>query len=83
MAARRAKFHYIGNVRAGDAFPEFLVLWALVPIIFFSFSESKLPGYILPSMPPLTILTGDYLNRMRRRGLKPWLLILMRCSPGY
>jgi 4-amino-4-deoxy-L-arabinose transferase-like glycosyltransferase len=45
-------------------------------VIFFSFSESKLPGYILPSVPPLTILSGDYLNRMRERGLKPWLLIL-------
>ncbi len=73
--ARRAKYHYMGNFRAGDAFPEFLVLWALVPIVFFSFSDSKLPGYILPSIPPLTILTGDYLNRMRERGLKPWLLI--------
>jgi 4-amino-4-deoxy-L-arabinose transferase-like glycosyltransferase len=73
--ARRAKGHYMGNFRAGDAFPEFLVIWALVPIIFFSFSESKLPGYILPSIPPLTILTGDYLNRMRGRGLKPWLVV--------
>jgi 4-amino-4-deoxy-L-arabinose transferase-like glycosyltransferase len=73
--ARRAKYHYMGNFRAGDAFPEFLVLWALIPIIFFSFSQSKLPGYILPSIPPLTILTGDYLNRMRERGLRPWLLI--------
>jgi 4-amino-4-deoxy-L-arabinose transferase-like glycosyltransferase len=73
--ARRAKYHYMGNFRAGDAFPEFLVLWAVIPIIFFSFSQSKLPGYILPSIPPLTILTGDYLNRMRERGLKPWLLV--------
>jgi len=73
--ARRAKYHYMGNFRAGDAFPEFLVLWALIPILFFSFSQSKLPGYILPSIPPLTILTGDYLNRMRERGLRPWLLI--------
>jgi len=49
---------YLGYQRAGDAFPEFLVLWALFPILFFSFSGSKLPGYILPSLPPLTILTG-------------------------
>jgi 4-amino-4-deoxy-L-arabinose transferase-like glycosyltransferase len=73
--ARGAKYHYMGNFRAGDAFPEFLVLWALIPIIFFSLSRSKLPGYILPSIPPLTILTGDYLNRTRERGLKFWLLI--------
>ncbi len=66
--------HYLGHGRAGDAFPEFLVLWALFPVVFFSFSGSKLPGYILPSIPPLTILTGDYLFRSRRAGLKPWLL---------
>ena len=47
--------------RPGDAFPEFLVLWALIPVVFFSFSQSKLPGYILPALPPITILTGDYL----------------------
>jgi Dolichyl-phosphate-mannose-protein mannosyltransferase len=52
----------------GDAFPEFLVLWALIPIVFFSFSQSKLPGYILPSIPPIAILTGDYLYRRRQPG---------------
>ncbi len=71
---RRQHVPYLGNPRAGDAFPEFLVLWALFPILFFSFSGSKLPGYILPSIPPLTILTGDYLWRSRRNGLAPWLL---------
>ncbi len=71
---RRRPIPYLGHSRAGDAFPEFLVLWALFPILFFSFSGSKLPGYILPSLPPLTILTGDYLYRTRRTGLKPWLL---------
>jgi 4-amino-4-deoxy-L-arabinose transferase-like glycosyltransferase len=65
---------YLGHTRAGDAFPEFLVLWVLFPIVFFSFSGSKLPGYILPSIPPLTILAADYLNRIRRRGLPNWLL---------
>jgi hypothetical protein len=61
--------------RPGDAFPEFLVLWSLIPIVFFSFSESKLPGYILPSIPPITILTGDYLFRRRRPGLNRWILL--------
>jgi 4-amino-4-deoxy-L-arabinose transferase-like glycosyltransferase len=61
--------------RPGDAFPEFLVLWALIPILFFSLSRSKLPGYILPSIPPITILTGDYLFRCRERGLNRWVLI--------
>jgi 4-amino-4-deoxy-L-arabinose transferase-like glycosyltransferase len=74
--ARRSPARYVGHTRTGDAFPEFLVLWALFPIIFFSLSKSKLPGYILPSVPPITILTGDYLNRIRQRGLPPWILLL-------
>lgn len=65
---------YLGHTRSGDAFPEFLVLWALFPILFFSFSGSKLPGYILPSIPPVTILTADYLHRLLRQGLPKWLL---------
>jgi 4-amino-4-deoxy-L-arabinose transferase-like glycosyltransferase len=59
----------------GDAFPEFLVLWALIPIVFFSFSESKLPGYILPSIPPITILTGDFIARRRQKGIRLWVLV--------
>ncbi|MGA9072204.1 MAG: glycosyltransferase family 39 protein [Terracidiphilus sp.] len=61
--------------RPGDAFPEFLVLWALIPILFFSLSKSKLPGYVLPSLPPITILTGDYLFRRRQSGLNRWVLV--------
>lgn len=80
--ARRARFHYIGHTRTGDAFPEFLVLWALIPIVFFSLSQSKLPGYILPSIPPLTILAADYLNRRRQSGLRPWLLGLHALLTG-
>ncbi len=71
---RHKPARYLGHTRAGDAFPEFLVLWALFPVLFFSFSGSKLPGYILPSIPPITILIGDYLNRNRRNGLSGWLL---------
>ncbi len=62
-----------GKSQPGDAFPEFLVLWALIPIFFFSLSQSKLPGYILPAIPPITILTGDYLFRARTAGLGRWI----------
>jgi 4-amino-4-deoxy-L-arabinose transferase-like glycosyltransferase len=65
----------VAESRPGDAFPEFLVLWALIPILFFSLSRSKLPGYILPSLPPITILTGDFLYRSRGRGLQRWVLL--------
>jgi 4-amino-4-deoxy-L-arabinose transferase-like glycosyltransferase len=34
----------------------FFGCWAVFPIIFFSFSQSKLPGYILPAVPPLALL---------------------------
>ena len=70
---RRVSMKRPAPKRPGDAFPEFLVLWALIPIVFFSFSQSKLPGYILPSIPPLAILTGDFLYR-RRAGLNRWIL---------
>jgi len=43
--------------------------------VFFTFSQSKLPGYILPSLPPITILTGDFLFRSRARGLQRWVLL--------
>jgi 4-amino-4-deoxy-L-arabinose transferase-like glycosyltransferase len=83
--ARLAKNRYVSHARWGDAFPEFLVLWTLFPIVFFSLSRSKLPGYILPSIPPLTILTGDYLNRLRQaeKGIRPWLLVLHALLAGF
>ena len=34
----------------------FFACWALFPILFFSFSQSKLPSYILPAIPPLALL---------------------------
>ncbi len=37
----------------------FAFAWMLVPLVFFSFSGSKLPGYILPSLPPAMILAAD------------------------
>ena len=39
-----------------NALPLFLLLWLVVPIIFFSISKSKLPGYILPALPAGTLL---------------------------
>ena len=34
----------------------FIASWAVFPFIFFSFSQSKLPEYILPVFPPLALL---------------------------
>lgn len=33
--------------------------WVIVPLVFFSFSGSKLPGYILPALPGAMILAAD------------------------
>jgi 4-amino-4-deoxy-L-arabinose transferase-like glycosyltransferase len=44
----------------------FLALWTLIPIVFFTFSRSKLPGYILPAIPAATMLTAAYLHRTQR-----------------
>lgn len=44
--------------RRHDALDLFLVVWAVVPFIFFSASHSKLPHYILPIFPALGLLTG-------------------------
>lgn len=56
-------------------FPEFLAVWILGIVIFFSISESKLPGYILPAFPPCAMLLADWLRR--REGPAPaWLHVL-------
>ena len=34
----------------------FIACWAIFPFLFFSFSQSKLPGYILPVFPSLALL---------------------------
>jgi len=43
----------------------FLLLWLLVPALFFSVSQSKLPGYILPSIPAGALLVSEYLAARR------------------
>jgi 4-amino-4-deoxy-L-arabinose transferase-like glycosyltransferase len=51
--------------KAEDELAAFLILWLIVPIVFFSVSQSKLPGYILPAIPASTILLASQLNRRR------------------
>ena len=51
---------------AQDGLLQFLLLWTLIPIIFFSISRSKLPGYILPAIPAATLLTAAYLHGLQK-----------------
>ena len=41
----------------------FSLSWMLVPLVFFSISGSKLPGYILPALPAALVLTAEYVFR--------------------
>lgn len=44
-------------------FSLFACCWLVVPVGFFSLSQSKLPGYILPAIPAGAVLLADYLRR--------------------
>jgi 4-amino-4-deoxy-L-arabinose transferase-like glycosyltransferase len=44
----------------------FALAWLITPIAFFSFSGSKLPGYILPALPGAMLLVGERLSRFVR-----------------
>lgn len=41
----------------------FALAWLTVPLAFFTFSGSKLPGYILPSLPPALIFAAFSVTR--------------------
>ncbi len=41
----------------------FACIWLLVPLAFFSMSQSKLPGYILPAVPAGGLLLVEHLSR--------------------
>ena len=41
----------------------FVACWAIFPFLFFSFSQSKLPGYVLPAIPPLALLAAIGMHR--------------------
>ncbi len=45
----------------------FAIAWLLVPLVFFSFSGSKLPGYILPAVPGALILTALSVTKFASR----------------
>lgn len=44
-------------------FTVFASCWLVLPVAFFSISQSKLPGYILPAIPAGAMLLADYLRR--------------------
>ena len=71
-AGRRALFE------TGDALNVFLILWLVVPVLFFSLSRSKLPGYILPAIPAGPLLVTEYVRRHVEAEDRPpmWVIVL-------
>ena len=51
-----------------DRLRVFALAWIVVPVIFFSFSGSKLTAYILPVMPAVALLSGERLTCFLRAG---------------
>ncbi|MYN24943.1 phospholipid carrier-dependent glycosyltransferase [Duganella sp. CY42W] len=43
-----------------------LLVWTIFILLFFSYSSSKLPGYMLPVFPAMALLAGVYLDRASR-----------------
>jgi 4-amino-4-deoxy-L-arabinose transferase-like glycosyltransferase len=55
----RAVSRHRANSLSNDGRLDLLIwTWAVVPIVFFSFSGSKLPGYILSAFPAIGLLVG-------------------------
>ena len=53
----------------------FFACWAFFPILFFSFSQSKLPSYILPAVPPLALLCAVGAARSLKKSRATVLLL--------
>ncbi len=55
------------RVRA-DALWRFGFVWMAVPLLFFSFAETKLPNYIALEIPGLAMITGLYFDEVAKKG---------------
>jgi len=47
----------------------FILLWILIPLVFFSLSQSKRPQYILPLMPAIALLVARVWDEARTRAV--------------
>jgi 4-amino-4-deoxy-L-arabinose transferase-like glycosyltransferase len=59
-----------------DVLNAFLLIWLVVPVIFFSFSQSKLPGYVVPALPAGTLLLAEYVRRRVSDGERPSIFLI-------
>jgi 4-amino-4-deoxy-L-arabinose transferase-like glycosyltransferase len=75
LDAVRAWWKQEGPVRANQSLNIFLVIWMIVPVAFFSLSQSKLPGYILPALPAAALLIAEYLRSRVAAGERSDILL--------
>lgn len=60
-----------------NKFRAFTIAWVTLPLVFFSFSSSKLPGYILPVFPAAALIVGTRLSsRLDLPGTRKWVIRL-------
>lgn len=67
----------VSLVRSKDVDNRFALLcvsWTLFPLLFFSASQSKLPGYILPCVPPTVFLIARSVKAWQRYNPKSALI---------
>ncbi len=72
LKARKA--FWKGRDDATSRLQLFALAWVLLPLIFFSFSSSKLPGYILPVLPAVALLVGLRLAQFDSESKSNWAM---------
>jgi 4-amino-4-deoxy-L-arabinose transferase-like glycosyltransferase len=45
-----------------DLMRVFALVWVIIPLVFFSLSKSKIPGYVLPVLPATALLIGERID---------------------
>jgi 4-amino-4-deoxy-L-arabinose transferase-like glycosyltransferase len=63
-----------------DTLRTFLLIWIGVVVIFFSMSQSKLPGYVLPMIPAGAILITRFVSGQSSEKIATWLQFLLSAS---
>jgi 4-amino-4-deoxy-L-arabinose transferase-like glycosyltransferase len=58
----------------------FLACWVAFPFLFFSLSHSKLPGYVLPLLPPLALLVGARMAEPRPLLPAAWIHLALSAA---
>ena len=61
-----------------------LLLWTILPLLFFSLSQGKQPRYVLPVLPPLAMLLARAIvARIDAARARDWLLVTCGLTTGF